>query len=260
MVSDEPVHVDVHDDVGVVWVNRPERRNAMDIPTREALRTAFERLARDGDVRVIVLRGAGSDAFIAGGDLDAFAEMDLVEGLEYLARHAGGLYDYLAGIPKPTIAAIDGPALGGGLEIALACDIRLATEDAVFGLPETTLGIIPAAGGTQRLPGIVGVGVAKELIFTGRVVDAAEAEAVGLVNHVHPADEFEDRVAELAGRLADQPPIALRFAKEAINLTATDPAGLSFERAAGTALWGTRDKAEGIAAFREGRDPEFEGR
>lgn len=256
----DPVLIDRQNRIATVTVNRPEKRNAMDVSTRKALREAFEEVADDEAVRAVVLRGAGDDSFIAGGDLESFAEFDHMAGLEYTTKHAQGLYNYVADLPKPTIAAVDGHALGGGTEIALACDIRLASEDAVFGLPEVTIGVLPAGGGTQRLVQTVGVGMAKELILTGRSVDAEEAEDIGLVNHVYPAEEFDDEVTEMAERLADQAPVAQRLAKEAINRGLNDEAGLDFERIAGSFLFGTEDKQEGAEAFLEGRDPEYEGR
>lgn len=149
--------VDRGDGVATVTVNRSEKRNAMDVPTRKDLRAAFESVGEDDAVRAVVLRGAGDGSFIAGGDIDSFAEFDHMEGLEYATKYAQGLYNYVADLPKPTVAAVDGYALGGGTEIALACDIRLATEDAKFGLPEVSIGVLPAGGGTQRLTHIVGL-------------------------------------------------------------------------------------------------------
>lgn len=248
------------DSVATITVNRPEKRNAMDVPTRKSLRAAFEDVADLDAVRSVILRGAGDGSFIAGGDIEAFADFDGVEGLEYLTKHAQGLYNLVAEMPKPTVAAVDGHAYGGGTEIALACDIRLATEDARFGLPEVGLGILPAGGGTQRLAHVAGAGIAKELVMTGRTVDAAEAREIGLVNDVHPADEFEDQVDELARTLASKAPLAQRLAKEAIDNGLDLDSGLSFERVAGAFLFGTDDSAEGVSAFLDDRDPEFRGR
>lgn len=246
--------------VATIAVNRPEKRNAMDVPTRKDLRRVFETVADDDAVRAVVLRGTGDGAFIAGGDIDSFAEFDHMDGLEYANEHAQGLYNYIADLPKPTIAAVDGYALGGGTEIALACDIRLATEDAVFGLPEVTIGVLPAGGGTQRLVQTVGVGMAKELILTGRLVDADEANDIGLTNHVYPSNEFEAEVESMAEQLASKAPVAQRLAKESINRGLNSEAGLDFERMAGAFLFSTEDKQEGVEAFLEDRDPEYEGR
>lgn len=246
--------------VATITVNRPEKRNAMDVPTRKELRTTFERAAADDEVRVIVLRGAGENSYIAGADLSQTAEYDHMDGLEYVTEHAQGLYNYVAGVPKPTIAAIDGYAFGGGTEIALACDIRIAQEGIKMGLTETRVGVMPAGGGTQRLVDIVGVGIAKELIYRGKVLDAEEAAEYNLVNHVYSSDEFEDEVYALAEEIAERSPIALRMAKESINRNLDLEGGLDFERVAGAFLFGTDDQEEGARAFLEDRDPEFEGR
>lgn len=256
----ETVLLDVEGPRATVTVNRPEKRNAMDVDVREGLAAAFDRVEDEDGVRVVVLRGAGEGSFIAGGDIARFSEMDMVDSLEYLRRHAGGLYDRIAACPRPVVAAIDGHALGGGLEIALACDLRIATEDAKLGLPEVNLGIIPAAGGTQRLPAVVGAGLAKELIMTGRILEAGEAAEIGLVNRAVPREEFESTIDEFVERLAGKAPIALRLAKEAIDIASLDREGFAFERAAGTVLFGTADKEEGVRAFLEKRDPEFAGR
>jgi enoyl-CoA hydratase len=231
----------------------------MDRDTRDDLREAFRSAATEESVRSIVLRGAGEDAFIAGGDLDAFQEFDLSDGLEYTSRYAQGLYNEVATVPKPTIAAVDGDALGGGTEIALACDLRLATPNARFGLPEINLGILPAGGGTQRLVSEVGLGAAKEIIYTGNIIEAKEAERIGLVNHVYESNEFEAEVGSLAEEMATKPPIALRLAKESLNRAVDHEAGLDFERVAGALAFATEDRSEGVRAFLDGRDPEFEG-
>lgn len=246
--------------IATVTVNRPEKRNAMDVPTRKELRETFERAAHDDDVRVIILRGAGENSYIAGADLSQTVEFDHMDGLEYVTEHAQGLYNYVASVPKPTIAAIDGYAFGGGTEIALACDIRVAEEGIKMGLTETQVGVMPAGGGTQRLAQVVGVGVAKELIYRGKALDATEAEEINLVNHVFSAEEFEDEVYAIAEDIAEKSPIALRMAKESINRGLDLEGGLDFERIAGAFLFGTDDQKEGAKAFLEDRDPEFEGR
>lgn len=256
----EFVRVSVEEPHATITVDRPEKRNAMDIPTRRELRDAVDQIRAVDGVRVVVLRGAGEGSFIAGGDLESFDRMDMLDGQSYLAEHAGGLYDAVADLPMPVVAAIDGPALGGGLEIALACDLRLASADAVFGLPEVGLGVIPAAGGTRRLPAIVGVGRAKDLIMTGRIIDAREALEMGLVTRVVEPAEFEDAVTETIEGLAAKAPLALKYAKEAIDLTHESPQTAAIERLAGTVLWGTADKEEGVRAFLEDREPSFEGR
>lgn len=254
------VLIDRDDSIATVTVNRPEKRNAMDIPTRKALYEAFEEVGEDDEVRAIVLRGAGDGSFIAGGDIDSFAEFDHMDGMEYGEKYAQGLYNYVADLHKPTIAAVDGYALGGGTEIALACDIRLATEDAKFGLPEVGIGVIPAGGGTQRLVQVVGAGIASELILTGRVIDAAEAKEIGLANHVYTDEEFDDEVRSMAEDLASKAPVAQRLAKESIRRSLDIDAGLEYERLAGAFLFGTDDQKEGANAFLEDREPEYQNR
>jgi len=244
--------------IATVTVNRPEKRNAMDVPTRRALRGRLD-AAVAGGAGAIVIRGAGS-AFVAGGDLDAFAGYDPLEALDYLTEHAGGLYDHVAGLPVPTIAAMDGPAFGGGLELALACDLRLAVADVRLGLPEIGLGLIPGGGGTQRLAAVAGAGVAKELVLTGDSVTGREAADRGVVTAAHPAGAFEDALAARAADLADGPPVAQRLGKLAVNRAVGSEAGHDVERLAAAFLFATADAAEGIAAFREDREPEFEGR
>lgn len=253
------VLLEVTDGIATVTVNRPDKRNAMNEPTRKALGDCFAQATDDGDARVIVLRGAG-DSFIAGGDIEAFAEFDQVSGLDYLDNYAQGLYNEVAEVPKPTIAAIDGYAFGGGLEISLACDMRVATANAKIGLPEVGLGIIPGGGGTQRLAHVAGAGVAKDLIFTGRSLDAEEALNRDVVNRVYDAEEFDERVNELARTIAENAPLALRFAKESINRGLNAEAGLDFERIACAFLFGTEDKQEGVEAFLEDRSALFKGR
>lgn len=246
--------------IATITVNRPEKRNAMDVPTRKELRDAFESVASDDDVQVVVLRGAGENSYISGADLSQTVDFDHMDGLEYVTEHAQGLYNFVASVPKPTIAAIDGYAFGGGTEIALACDIRVAQEGIKMGLTEASVGVMPAGGGTQRLAQVVGVGVAKELIFRGAVLDAEEAKEINLVNHVWGEDEFEDEVYALAEDIASKSPIALRMAKESINRGLDLEGGLDFERMAGAFLFATEDQEEGARAFLEDRDPEFKGR
>jgi enoyl-CoA hydratase len=238
--------------IATVTVDRPEKRNAMDNDTRSELRSVFETVDTDDTVRCVVLRGAGDSAFIVGGDIDSFSEFDLRDGLEYTSKYAQGLYNEIAEVSKPTIAAIDGYALGGGTEIALACDFRLATPDAKLGLPEIDIGIFPAGGGTQRLVDIVGL--------AGDVIDANEAERIGLVNYVYESENFGDEVQSLASQLTEKPPIALQLAKESLNRAVDHESGLDFERVAGALALATEDKSEGVEALLEGRDPKFQGK
>lgn len=256
----ENVLIERDDRIATVTVNRPEKRNAMDIPTRKALLAAVEEVEEDDDVRAVVIRGAGEGSFIAGGDIESFATFDHMDGVEYGEKYAQGLYNAVADLTKPTVAAVDGYALGGGTEISLACDIRLASEDAKFGLPEVNIGVIPAGGGTQRLVQTVGAGIASELILTGRIIDAEEAAEIGLANHVYPADEFDDEVRAMAEELVSKAPVAQRLAKRAIARSLDIESGLEYERLAGAFLFGTDDQQEGAEAFLEKRDPDYRGR
>lgn len=255
----EKVLLDVSDRIATLTVNNPDKRNAMDQETRTALRERVEEVDANDEIRVIVLRGEG-DSYIAGGDIEAFADFDQIDALEYLTNYGQGLYNDVADLTKPTIAAIDGYAFGGGLEVSLACDLRVATPDAVVGLPEVGLGILPGGGGTQRLAHVAGAGVAKDLVLTGRAVGAEEAAELGIVNRVYDAGEFDESVRELADTVAANAPLAVRLAKESIDRGLDAEAGLDFERIACAFLFGTADKQEGTEAFLENRNPAFEGR
>ncbi len=217
--------------------------------------------ALDDDVRAVVLTGAGDRAFVAGADIKYMSGLSVLE-----AREWGGLGHecalLLETMGKPTIAAINGFALGGGCELALACDLRYASSKARLGQPEVNLGIIPGWGGTQRLARVAGIGFAKELVLTGRVVDAAEAERRGLVNAVFEPGELMDRTLETAHELATKSPLALAYAKEALNLAlqASHEANLTQEASFFSMLFSTEDQKEGMSAFVEKREPHFGGR
>ena len=233
--------------------------NALDRPTLEELRDRLRALAHDDDTRVVVLTGAGEKAFVAGADIKYMGSLSVLE-----ARTWGGLGHscalLLETMRKPTIAAINGFALGGGCELALACDLRYAAATAKLGQPEINLGIIPGWGGTQRLARVCGLGVAKELILTGRLVDAEEALRIGLVNGVH--DPVLDLAREVAELLASKSALALAYAKEAANLAlqGSHEASLTQEAAFFAMLFSTEDAKEGLTAFAEKRDPVFKGR
>jgi enoyl-CoA hydratase len=233
--------------------------NALDRPTLEELRDRLRALAHDDDTRVVVLTGAGEKAFVAGADIKYMSSLSVLE-----ARAWGGLGHscalLLETMRKPTIAAINGFALGGGCELALACDLRYAATTAKLGQPEINLGIIPGWGGTQRLARVCGLGVAKELILTGRLVDAEEALRIGLVNGVH--DPVLDLAREVAELLASKSALALAYAKEAANLAlqGSHEASLTQEASFFAMLFSTEDAKEGLTAFAEKRDPVFKGR
>ena len=245
--------------VAVVTVDRQEAMNALDVAALTELRDRLRELADDEQVRVVILTGAGEKAFIAGADIKYMSGLGVEEATAWgaLGHEAGRLLETM---PKPTIAAVNGFALGGGCELALACDLRYASSRAKLGQPEVNLGIIPGWGGTQRLARVCGVGVAKELIFTGRLVDAEEALRIGLVNAVH--DPVLEKARETAALLAAKSPIALRVMKDLANRSlAGDHAGnLAAEGEAFGELFASEDAKEGLTAFVEKREPAFRGR
>jgi enoyl-CoA hydratase len=253
------IRVDRQGSVAVVTIDRQEALNALDVATLTELRDRLSELADDGDARAVVLTGAGEKAFVAGADIRYMSGLDpeQAKGWGALGHEAGRLLETM---PKPTIAAINGFALGGGCELALACDIRYASSRAKLGQPEINLGIVPGWGGTQRLARICGLGVAKELVFSGRTVDADEALRIGLVNAV--ADPVLDRALETATELAGKSPVALSLAKRLCNLTLgiDHTGGLELEANEFGELFASEDAKEGLTAFVEKRAPNFVGR
>jgi enoyl-CoA hydratase len=245
--------------VATLTIDRQDALNALDVATLTELRDRLRELADDTGVRAVVLTGAGEKAFVAGADIKYMSGLDPAQATEWggLGHEAGRLLETM---PKPTVAAINGFALGGGCELALACDLRYASSRAKLGQPEINLGIVPGWGGTQRLARICGIGVAKELVYTGRTVDAEEALRIGLVNAV--ADPVLDRALETARELASKSPVALSLAKRLCNLTlGIDHAGgLEIEANEFGELFASEDAKEGLAAFVEKRAPSFTGR
>lgn len=247
------------DGVALVTLDRPAALNALSFDLLDDLADALETLDADPDCRAIVLTGAGSRAFAAGADIRELATQTAA------SLHAGGRFgawDRLARVRTPVIAAVRGFALGGGCELAMACDMIVAGDDATFGQPEIRLGVMPGAGGTQRLTRAIGQARSMELILTGRSMRAHEAEAAGLVTRVVPAEATLDAALELAGQVASMPPLAVRAAKAAIRAAAEGPlsAGLAAERESFFALFDTEDQAEGMAAFTDKRAPVWTGR
>ena len=249
------------DRVAIVTVNRPEALNALNMNLLEDLVGTLHDLGRDSSVGVILLTGAGERAFIAGADIKEMAEKTPMQARAW-AELGQDVARALETMRKPTIAAVNGYALGGGCELALACDLRLAADNAVFGQPEVTLGIIPGWGGSQRLARATNIGYAKELILTGRHVQAAEALERGLVQHVYPQAELMPRTLELAHAIARRSPLALYYAKESINraLHGDMGGGLAHEADLFSLMFASEDAREGMQAFIEKREPDFAGR
>ena len=246
--------------VASVTVNRPDKRNALNAAVRAEILDALDMLRNDETVRVVLFTGAGDRAFVAGADIQEFADRTPLEQRSAMAGRR--VFDEIAAFPKPTIAVINGLALGGGCELALACDLRIAAETARLGQPEINLGLIPGGGGTQRLPRLVGYGQTMRLVLTGELIDAAEAHRIGLVEMVFPAGELRSHAAKLAEQIASKSPVAVRMAKAAIRSAAEAPmaAGLAYETEMFLACFASEDKREGIEAFFAKRPPAFLGR
>jgi enoyl-CoA hydratase/carnithine racemase len=247
--------------IAYVTVNRPKVLNALNTPTWADLRTAFEDARDDAAVRGIILTGAGTKAFIAGADISELAQATAVEA-QRSSRFGQEVLDLIENLGKPVIAAINGFALGGGCETAMACTIRISVDTAKFGQPEVTLGLIPGGGGTQRLPRLVGKGPALQLILSGEMISAQEAYRIGLVNEIVPAADLITRAEAILHKIASNAPIAVRFALEATNkgVETSQSEGLLLEASYFGLCAATEDKKEGTSAFLEKRRPQFVGR
>lgn len=248
-----------HDGIGVITVNRPEHLNALDRETVEELAEVIERAAADDEIKVIILTGAGDKAFVAGGDIAFMQDLTAVEARTF-ARFGQGVLRKLESMPKPVIAAINGFCLGGGCELAMACDFIVAAARAKFGQPEVGLGVTPGFGGTQRLPRLIGIGRAKQLLYTGDIIDAEEAKRIGLVNTVVPDEELMAYVSGIARRIITKGQLAVRFSKAAVNngmQTDIDRA-MTIEADIFALCFSTDDQHEGMKAFVEKRKPVFQ--
>ena len=253
------IRVDVAESIATLTIDRPDVKNALDLATVNECRSALQSLAANGEIGVLVITGAGESAFVSGADINDIRARGRDEGL---AAINSSLFAEIERFPRPTIAAVNGYALGGGCELALACDIRIAADTATFGQPELGLGIIPGAGATQRLPRVVGLGRAKHLILTGETIDAKQALEIGLVSAVTPPGQLQIRARELAKKILRQGPLAAKLAKIALNASARVDmdSGLLIETLAQALCYSSEDKLEGTTAFLEKRKPKFNGR
>jgi enoyl-CoA hydratase len=258
-MANEVVLTAIEDRVATVTVNRPDKLNALNEPARTAMCATLARLEEDAEVRVVIITGAGEKAFVAGADIAEFAHRTPNTQHHYMTRL--NVTDAAEHLSKPVIAAINGFCLGIGCELAIACDIRIASDKAKLGQPEVNLGLLPGSGGTQRLPRLVGLGNAYKLLLTGDIIRADEALRIGLVDEVVPPGDLMGRARELATAIAAKSPLALRYIKEAVRATTRAPMdeGLRLERSLFGLAFASRDKEEGVQAFLEKRKPDFSG-
>jgi enoyl-CoA hydratase len=247
--------------IAYVTIDRPKVLNALNMVTMQELHQVFTELKEDKEIRVVILTGAGEKAFVAGADINELAKNDPVEAKAYTHRGQAVL-DLIENLGKPVIACINGFALGGGCEIAMACTMRLASENARLGQPEVKLGLIPGYGGTQRLPRLVGTGMAMQMLLTGEMISAQEAHRVGLVNEVVPADKLIARAEEIAARIIGNAPLAIQYCMEAVNrgMNMALQEGLFLEATLFGMCCATEDKKEGTTAFLEKRTANFKGK
>jgi len=245
--------------VAILRFNRPDKLNAMNSKMKDEIISALDDLEADDAIRVAVLTGAGDKAFVAGADINEFKDRSSIEQWDLYQEPF--LYGAVDRFKKPVIAMINGYCLGGGCELALACDMRIASERAQIGQPEINIGIIPGGGGTQRLPRVVPLGKAMELILTGDRISAAEAHRIGLLDEVTAHDQLETRTMEIANRIADKSPVAVRLAKQAVKASTRMglDAGLRYEQSLFALVFATHDKEEGVRAFLEKRPPRWTG-
>ncbi|MCL2337611.1 MAG: enoyl-CoA hydratase-related protein [Firmicutes bacterium] len=247
--------------VAILTINRPKQLNALNEETLLELDQAVDQLGNDSAVRVVIITGAGDKAFVAGADIAFMQKLAPLEAKEF-SRLGQKVFSKIENLSKPVIAAVNGFALGGGCELAMACDIRIASENAKLGQPEVSLGLIAGFGGTQRLSRLVNPGLAKELLFTADAYDAATAQRIGLVNHLVPAGELLDFCKKMAGRIASRGPLALQMTKEAVNggLGMDLEKAFTYEADLFGLAFATKDRDEGIAAFLEKRKADFTGK
>ena len=260
MISYETILVEKHGSVAVLKINRPDKLNSLNSQVHAEGTSAIKELGSDDQVRVLIITGAGEKSFVAGADISEFAGKTPVSMRKVFQKK--NLFNSIDRFPKPVIAMINGFCLGGGCELSLACDIRIASENAKLGQPEINLGLIPGGGGTQRLTRLVGEGKTMEMVLTGDMIDAKTALDMGLINHVFPLEELEEKTMEMAGRIAAKSPVALQMAKEAVKTASKTnlDEGLRREIDLFAICFSTEDKEEGVNAFLEKRKPEFKGK
>jgi len=256
----ETLTVEKRGRVAVLTINRPDKLNALSSQVHADGIAALDELKRDQDVRVVVITGSGPKSFIAGADISEFQGKTPISQRDLFSGRT--LFNSLDSFPKPVIAMVNGFCLGGGNELAMACDIRIASDSAKFSQPEINLGIMCGGGGTQRLSRLVGEGRAMEMVLTGDMIDAASAERYGLVNHVYPADQLEAETMKIAEKIAEKAPIALQLSKEAVKFASRSnlDEGLRREIDLFAICFSTEDKQEGVSAFLEKRKPDFKGK
>ncbi|MEN9322697.1 MAG: hypothetical protein RL699_477 [Bacteroidota bacterium] len=256
----ENILVNQSESIAVVTINRPAKLNALNKATLNELHQAFSELDANPLVRAIILTGSGEKAFVAGADIAEFADFSVEQGRELAAQGQEMVFDFIQNLTTPVIAAVNGFALGGGLELAMACHFRIASDNAKMGLPEVTLGVIPGYGGTQRLPQLVGKGRAMELILTANMLTAQDALACGLVNHVVPQENLLELAHTLAEKISKNSPVAIQHAIQAVNANYNkETNGFATEINSFGTCFGTADFKEGTTAFLEKRKPEFQG-
>lgn len=256
----DAIIVKIENGIGEIIINRPAKLNALNGATIQELHDGFQLLENNNEVRVILLTGQGEKAFVAGADISEFANFNITEGTKLAAKGQEILFDFVENLKKPVIAAINGFALGGGLELAMSCHFRVASENAKMGLPETSLGVIPGYGGTQRLTQLVGKGRAMEMIMTANMITAEEALQFGLVNYVVPLEELIDFTKKIAAKIMRNSPVAISSAISAINANFKEGVnGFEIEIENFGKCFGTDDFKEGTTAFLEKRKANFKG-
>ncbi len=255
------IEKNVEGGIATVTINRPKALNALNYDTLKEIFDCFREIGISRDIRAVIITGSGEKAFVAGADISFMGELDAIEAREF-GKLGHEVMDVIENLPQPVIAAVNGFALGGGCELALACDIRLASENAKFGQPEVNLGVLPGFGGTQRLPRLIGKGHANELLFSGKMINAEEACRIGLINRVIPQEELLEECTSLAEMIAAKAPVAVRLCKEAVNngMEMDLARGCGYEADLFGLCFASRDQKEGMKAFLEKRAPQFVGK